>query len=111
VVSNLPPSLIFRKAGRGSFKLEQLVSVDVHGNDHIVGEGEFFQDAPKVPRETEDCSAAEHQMESITSMGLFQWSGRGFTEISVRWELFFESAVEGLCGKFCTLFVGGPNDD
>ena len=50
-------------------------------------------------------------MESIVAMGFLQGSGRGFAEIGVRRELFFESAVEGLSGKFCTLFVGGPNDD
>ena len=60
MVSILPRSLISARRGDAYAKLEQLVGVDVHGHDHVVGEGEFFQDAPKMPRETEDGVAAEH---------------------------------------------------
>ena len=65
---------------------QELISIHIHRDDDILGEGELFQHPAEVPREAEDGACAEHEVEAEVAVAFLQRRGRGVAEGGVRRE-------------------------
>lgn len=79
--------------------LQQLVGVDVGGDDDVFGYGELFETAADVGREFTDGFGSHHEVEAVLVVRFREWCDAGFAENGVGGQTLGEAAVDLVGGE------------